>query len=296
MSDNRLSGSPANSRFQVLGEQSRRTACDRCWMQKSRCTHDDANSESCERCRRAMANCTHSPLSRIGRPPQADKQKLHGVVGSSGKGGNEDAISGARKGQCRRRTPTTSTGPAVVHSPHLADIQDEQWAESASTDASSEQRNPLTVSLPTNLPADDRSSNTNAIDYSSWAELGTWQLHNPGTGSSDNLHKSSTSDTLDSMMGAAFDEDQFMTWTSASSDTLDLEKPEFLGEINFFDVAPSLQDSPGTSSSMLPGTTVHSTPYTHIFNDYPLDIGGAYGSMHGPTARAFGKYPDGCLT
>jgi len=75
------------------------------------------------------------------------------------------------------------------------------------------------------------------------------------------------------MMGAAFDEDQFMTWTSASSDILDLGKPGFLGEINFFDVAPSLQDSPGTSSSMLPGTTVHSTPYTHIFNDHPLDIG-----------------------
>ncbi|RJE23817.1 hypothetical protein PHISCL_03848 [Aspergillus sclerotialis] len=62
--------------------QAKRTACNRCHLQKLRCVSDPAGSRSCVRCQRKGVNCVYGPPRRMGRP------KAQSSIGTSSPGDN----------------------------------------------------------------------------------------------------------------------------------------------------------------------------------------------------------------
>ena len=67
-------------------EPYKRFACDRCHIQKLRCTRNSSshrNGEACIRCERARVACVYSPPEQLGRPPVTSRQKNRPNAGDS---------------------------------------------------------------------------------------------------------------------------------------------------------------------------------------------------------------------
>ncbi|KAF2149692.1 hypothetical protein K461DRAFT_324137 [Myriangium duriaei CBS 260.36] len=80
--------------FHVLGNQSRRFACDRCRDQKLRCVYQDPQSNACERCQRTKSDCTYDVPSACGRAKKSDDVRQE-VNGSNQSMCGSDTVTGA---------------------------------------------------------------------------------------------------------------------------------------------------------------------------------------------------------
>jgi len=275
MSENQPIGSLANSDLHNHGEQRRRFACDRCRRQKSKCLEEDFNFGSCERCLKAKSTCTHSLRSRVGRPPQANKQEVRRETEAGGEGGTYSAASNVRKRERRRQISPPAAGTTVGYWPNPAETQHTQWAESADIYLGSERPTPFILANSRTI-TDDRSNSRDTRDSIWWPEMGNSQVHSPPTDTLGNLHMSRTAGPVDSLTGNLFHTGHLTAVTSAPSGALHSEGLGFFADTDFFDVGLSLQDFASASGSTPSGMAVQSTPSNHIFippaGDKAMDV------------------------
>ena len=88
----RLSNSNACA-VNATGEESRRSACDRCRGQKLRCLRNEGNLESCKRCHRAKVVCVSSSPLRMGRPARTRAPAATGGPSGGRKKRQESSVS-----------------------------------------------------------------------------------------------------------------------------------------------------------------------------------------------------------